>query len=72
MAVGYDAKPGYLLRVTGIEKVTVFFAKISIGYSYGKSTVFQGTGVGISWIFYPGMESVGYGFRIIRNKKANR
>ena len=23
-------------------------------------------------IFYPGMESVGYGFRVIRNKKADR
>jgi len=61
-----------LLRVAGIEKVLVFFAGFSIGYSYGKKYGFSRSWQRKSQDFYPGMELVGYGFGMIRNKKAGR
>ncbi|ERI80284.1 hypothetical protein CLOSYM_00389 [[Clostridium] symbiosum ATCC 14940] len=52
--------------------MSVFFAEFSIGYSYGKKYGFSRRWQRKSRDFYPGMESVGYGFGMIRNKRADR
>ena len=48
----------------------VFFTEFSIGYSYGKKHGFSKRWQRKFRDFYPGMESVGYGFGMIWNKKA--